>query len=654
MAVNWTRTMLGAAGAGGAGLDVDEVFSTYLYDGTGSAQTITNNIDLSGEGGLVWIKTRNTGTSAWHSLSDTERGAGYMLRSDLTSAQTGQDLQEFTSFNSNGFTVGNDAQTNGSGRTYASWTFRKAPRFFDVVTYTGNGTAGRQIAHNLGTTVGMLVVKSTSHATSWKVQHRSTGATNALELNDTRGSNDVDDAFWNDTAASSTHFTVGDSSATNSSGRTYVAYLFAHNNSDGEFGPDGDADIIKCGSYNGGTLGTEVNLGFEPQWLIIKNASLASSWYMFDNMRGITTGGAVEASRADPFVMANANDAEEASPRLSVTATGFKLDEQSNDTNAINSVYIYMAIRRGSLNVPDDATKVFAMSTRGATTPPPAWVSGFPVDFALETVVNNTGGFIAASRLTSGNFLNTSSTGTETDYVHYTFDYNNGWSSITGTNSNNQSWMWKRAPSYFDCIAYLGSGTATQPHSLAASPEMIWIKQRDGTANWTVLTNFTSTQYDYLYLNKTDAATTVNYSANEYLSAAPTATGIPFVDYYGVNDSNPQQSYIAYLFATVAGVSKVGSYTGNGSNQNIECGFSSGARFVLIKRTDSSTSGEWYVFDTVRGIVSGNDSTLYLNYTDAADTSLDIIDPYSGGFNVNNNSARININTASYIFYAIA
>jgi len=164
-----------AGNAGGDNLYVEDVFSTYLYDGTGAAHTITNGIDLAGEGGLTWIKTRNTGTSAWHSLSDTERGAGNILRSDLTNAQN-FDTAEFTSFNSDGFTVGNDAQTNGSGRTYASWTFRKQAGFFDVVTWTGNNSSGeyRQISHNLGSTPAAILLKKTSTLQNWFVYHKDT------------------------------------------------------------------------------------------------------------------------------------------------------------------------------------------------------------------------------------------------------------------------------------------------------------------------------------------------------------------------------------------------------------------------------------------------------------------------------------------------
>jgi hypothetical protein len=112
-------------------------------------------------------------------------------------------------------------------------------------------------------------------------------------------------------------------------------------------------------------------------------------------------------------------------------------------------------------------------------------------------------------------------------------------------------------------------------------------------------------------------------------------------------------TYVAYLFASVSGVSKVGTYTGNGSNQTINCGFSAGARFVLIKRTDST--GDWYVWDTARGIVAANDPHLSLNTTAAEVTTNDSIDPDNSGFIVNQVAAtNINVNAATYIYLAIA
>lgn len=111
--------------------------------------------------------------------------------------------------------------------------------------------------------------------------------------------------------------------------------------------------------------------------------------------------------------------------------------------------------------------------------------------------------------------------------------------------------------------------------------------------------------------------------------------------------------YVAYLFASVPGVSKVFSYTGNGSSQTINCGFTAGARFVLIKRTD--LADDWYVWDSARGIVAANDPHLSLNSAAAEVTTDDSVDTASTGFVVNQVAAtNINVTSGTYIGLAIA
>jgi hypothetical protein len=112
-------------------------------------------------------------------------------------------------------------------------------------------------------------------------------------------------------------------------------------------------------------------------------------------------------------------------------------------------------------------------------------------------------------------------------------------------------------------------------------------------------------------------------------------------------------TYVAYLFASLPGISSIGSYTGNGTTQNINCGFSAGARFILSKAT--STTGNWNVADVTRGIVSGNDPYLCLNTIAAEVTTDDWVDPFSAGFTVNETSnAHANTNGVSYIYMAIS
>jgi hypothetical protein len=174
---------------------------------------------------------------------------------------------------------------------------------------------------------------------------------------------------------------------------------------------------------------------------------------------------------------------------------------------------------------------------------------------------------------------------------------------------------------------------------------MMWIKNRDGARNWAVYhKELGGTKL--LYLNGTNASIT---ESNIFNNTDPTESVFTLGSNRDVN-SSISEDHIAYLFASLDGVSKVGSFTyTQGVAQNIDCGFSSGARFVLYKRT-SGTSG-WTVFDTERGIVAGNDPMLFLNTTSAEDSSYDFIDPYSGGFALSDSTANL---SGDYIFYAIA
>ena len=202
---------------------IEDVFSTYLYTGNGSTQTITNGIDLSTEGGLVWIRIRTLASD--HQLFDTARGATKRLFSNLTDAEL-TTAGTLNSFDTTGFSLGTQSSVNFNTYPYVSWTFRKQPKFFDVVTYTGNSVAGREIAHNLGSVPGCMIVKSTSDAQDWAVYHRSLGNTKRLVLNGTDA--EITSTVWNNTTPTSTVFTVSDNARVNSNGSTYVAYIYAH------------------------------------------------------------------------------------------------------------------------------------------------------------------------------------------------------------------------------------------------------------------------------------------------------------------------------------------------------------------------------------------------------------------------------------------
>ena len=642
-----------AGGAGGAGLDITDVFSTYLYTSDGAPRTITNGIDLGGEGGLVWIKGR--GAAVDHALSDTENSGKY-LRSNSTDAIRTYS-RGVTSFNSDGFSLGDDIVYDAFNTTYAnpfvSWTFRKSEKFFTCLTYTGNGTAGTQIAHDLGSVPGMMIFKKTSAADGWAVYHRgANGGTDPedyrLELNENFAQSNRD-GFLFDTAPTATHFTVGDGALSNTNGETYVAYLFAHNDGDGTFGPDGDQDIIKCGSYTGtGATGTEVNLGWEPQYVLIKNTTSGSTenWGIFDTMRGMPVGS------ADNILYANTSNAEATTlQRISLTATGFILTGNAGISNQSGHTYIYMAIRRGPLAPPEAGTEVFAMDTRGAGTPD--FTAGFSVDMSLfKDIANGSSSWTNSARLIQGLRLIPNTSDIQAASSFYDFDYQSGWGdSANGADTNDQTWMWKRAPSFFDVVCYTGDGTLNQTfsHGLAAKPDMVWIKNRgrSQSGDWWVglddsIVNLdgrlnSSGDFGYSVIGTFTDTTVQTLSQNQYAT-----------NYSG-------DTYIAYLFATVAGVSKVGSYTGTGTHDThvIDCGFTTGARFVLLKRTDATS--DWFLWDSVRGITNTADPRLSLNTTAAEYNGLDDIRPDPSGFiAANPNGSDVNANGSEWIFYAIA
>ena len=664
-----TKALTAAAGNAGAGaLYVEDVFSTYLYEGngfypSGGGQTITNGIDLDGEGGMIWIKARNTDSS--HGIYDTERGISQMLGSNLTA-------QEYTdnamvSANSDGFTLGAESsgwtRINLNGYDYASWTFRKAEKFFDVVTYTGDGVNGRQLPHNLGSTPGMVVCKRTDTGQNWILQHRSLdlsgNKTMYLNLTDPLA---VANDYWNSTHASDTAITLSGNADINGIGGTYVAYVFAHDA--GGFGDDGDESIIKCGSYTGtGSGGTPpvIDLGFEPQWLLTKqvSAGTAGNWMLMDTMRGW---GADGSDLGPEELKPNTSDAEfdwgqYGYDLWTVNPTGFTVGPTDlyNVNNQSGVEYIYIAIRR-PMKTPESGTEVFAVNNGDGVTVP-GFTSGFPVDMAWERRVNNTDDTQLSTRLLGETALKTNTTDAEASSGGRSFDYMDGWFGFA-EGVDWYSWMFKRATGFFDVVAYTGDGVAskTVAHNLGVAPELVIIKSRSYSgSSWLVFHKDVCTSGNQLLLLQDTSAllTTGSYFPNGFSSSSTTTSLNNIGSATSINRSD--ETYIAYLFATLDGVSKVGSYTGDGTTDGsnvIDCGFSAGARFVLIKRTDST--GSWLYMDSVRGITSSNDPILKLN-SGGTEQLGNSVHPAASGFGVvEAGGSNANTNGANYIFLAIA
>jgi hypothetical protein len=408
---------------------------------------------------------------------------------------------------------------------------------------------------------------------------------------------------------------------------------------------DSKEGVIKCGSYVGDSTNyPEINLGWEPQWILWKCSSNAKDWKIVDCMRGIVTGG------NDPASTPNQNIAEDSSNWLEVIPTGWKITSNSSRINENGYTYVWMAIRRpdGYVGKPvETATSVFAMDAGAGNSTTPNFDSGFPVDFAFSRDIDTTDNWYTFARLTGKGFMYLQGSGTESDSNDWSWDSNVGWQKANW-GSDKQSWQWKRHAG-FDVVTYKGDGSQGRqiPHSLSKSPEMMWVKNRDATQSWSVwhkgLNGGVNVGEYYLILNATNA----EGSAEAYWQdTAPTSTHFTLGNSATVNgDGN---NCIAMLFASVDGISKVGYYDGSSSAQTITTGFQ--PRFVILKRVDNT--GEWYLLDTTRGWGSGNDKVIKLN-NNQVQFDHDMGAPTSTGFSLTNHDDWNNA-SKKYIYYAHA
>lgn len=303
----------------GGALNVADVFSIDLLIGS---RFVINGLDFASNAGLAWNKWR--GSTADHLLIDTIRGIGREVSSNLNEPETTYGIMQ--TFNTDGVTYKFN-ETNS-----VVWSFLASSRFFDILTYTGDGVAGRKLPHNLGGAPGMITIKPRNGFGGFSVYHRSAPLSGAnLILSSTNNGGPNQYSFGDGVSLvhpSSTDFTVGANN--NGAGVQYVAYSFAH---DPE--PDG---IIQCGSYvgNGSTTGPIVTLGWPPQYLLIKRIDLSGvNWLIVDYLR----------SNFGVALFPNNANAEFAIPGISVTAAGFKVDNTQPALNASGGQYIYMAIR---------------------------------------------------------------------------------------------------------------------------------------------------------------------------------------------------------------------------------------------------------------------------------------------------------------------
>jgi len=303
--------------------DPTKYFNPVKYVGDGSADQGITGVNF--QPNLTWIKNRDTTDS--HKLVDSVRGATNELSSNSTAVEAA-NADGLLTFDTDGFSVGADLEYNTNTENYISWNWlESATAGFDIVTYTGTGTAHAE-SHSLGVTPDLIIVKErTDDVGNWFVFHSANTAapeTDYLILNATSATQDID-TIWNDVAPTSTQFTVGTHDDVNGSGDTYIAYLFA-----------GVEGYSKFDSFegNGAADGTFVYCGFRPALVICKSIDSTSSWHIYDNLR---EGYNVDNDR----LAADGATAEGTADEIDLLSNGFKL-RIATDPN-VAETYVYMA-----------------------------------------------------------------------------------------------------------------------------------------------------------------------------------------------------------------------------------------------------------------------------------------------------------------------
>ena len=322
-----------------------DYFNTKLYTGNASTQTIS---DVNFQPNLTWIKNRNGVRN--HMLFDSVRGALYRLQSNTTAASA-STANTLTSWNSDGFALGSENDTNGTGATFASWNWKAGTSFtndasgtgigsidstgsvnqdagFSIVSYTGNSPTATTVKHGLNSIPQMIIFKRLVGAGNWATYHQATGNTKALFLN-TTAAPDTSAGYFNNTTPTSSVFSVANSGDTNSNGNAMIAYCFAEKQG-----------YSKFGSYtgNGNADGTFVYTGFKPAYVMVKKTSGTENWYIFDNKRS-------DFNLSDDALKANTNSAELADwgVGFDFLSNGFKARATDGAINASGGSYIYMA-----------------------------------------------------------------------------------------------------------------------------------------------------------------------------------------------------------------------------------------------------------------------------------------------------------------------
>ena len=638
-------------------------FDAITYTGNGGTQTIKG---LAFQPDFVWLKARDQ--SYYHILVDSVRGKTKELYSnDHSSSAT--TTNTVTSFNSNGFSLGNRTNTNQNGTDYVAWAWKaggtassntdgsqtssvSANTTYGFSIVTGTQSANNTVntyGHGLGAEPKMILLKRTDGSEDWYVYHKELGNTSRIQLNSTSAVT-TGSGVWGSTTPTSSVFTIQSFNAGD-----FVAYCWSE-----------VSGFSKFSSYtgNGSTSGPTVTTGFKPRYVLLKHSSgSGNNWMILDSAR----------AGDDKLLFASSSGAENTgTDRVKFTDTGFQILDSSGGFNTNGETYIYAAfgdragnnfttnnlIATAGLETASQGMDVLTYTGNGSTQS----ITGlnFQPDFVwLKKTSASADHYLYDVVRGANNRLYSNTTGAESTSSTGLTAFNSDGFTVGSANDVNQSsntyvaWAWKAGGTAssnsngtitssvsanqtygFSIVSYNGDNNAgdTVGHGLGSAPKWILVKNRDDAFNWYVYHHELGAT-KYLRLDTTATEITGSGAWN---NTAPTSTVFSLGQDNNVNDGN--KDYIAYCWSEIPGFSKFGSYIGNGSSTGpvVTTGFK--PKYLLIK--SSTVSGAaWYLWDSVRDTSNPRDKVIQIN-TDGQQDS-------GAGYNINFNNDGFQIVSAS-------
>jgi hypothetical protein len=617
---------------------------TYAYDGTASNVTYQEATKFTPD--LVWVKKRSN--AEHHNLYDVIRGTTKgIFTSSTSSEQTGSNF--LTSFDSNGFTVGNSSYVNTSGHTYAAWCFNAGTAAaasntdgsitstvkanteagFSIVKYTSNGsyTSSDTIGHGLNQKCELVIWKPyESTSSDWYVQYEVVdGSVDYLLLNasDAERHSASTYLFQNDVLVN----------FAGANGQDTIAYCF--------HSVDGYQKIGKYTS-DGSDGDVFVDTGFQPAFLMIKNVGSAHDWMIYDNKRDT-------ANLRDSKLSPNTNGAEYSATSIGIdfTSDGFVIRGTDDAINDTTDTFIYLAIAAD----PDETTPTVENSFDVVTYTGNGSTQSIATDFKPDLVWikdrDNTNHHTLFDSIRGDDSVLysdlTNAVGSGEGFA--SFD-SNGFTLDTGYTRQNANsvdyvaWCWKAGDhddslpeintegtidsvvsvndaAGFSIVKFTSPSTNTTGftvgHGLSSAPDLIITKPTDAAVGWHVYSSaFSTPSQSYLQLQSTAAILTGN--TNIWNNTAATSTVFSMKTGYAVGTSSET---IAYCFTSITGYQKVGTFNNVGSAGTVNLGFK--PRFVMIKKVDGTDN--WRIYDSQRDSDGINNKELYANLSNAEYTS---------------------------------